>query len=247
MERYPNRLLQALSPESFARLLEIGRRVKLPQGSVLFSPGLSNLYCYFLTSGVASQVVSLSEGGSAEIGMQGTEGVIGAADLLGSSSPVARCFMQVDGAALRVHLDPLRQLFNDSSDIRGCILESLQQQTLTLNQIAACNKLHRASERLARWLLTVADRTGLDSVCLTQESLAAVLGTRRATVALVAGSLQHSGMIRYRRGIVTIVDREALAQAACDCYGITKMIVANLYKPDRDVPRAAAYPSEDTR
>ena len=130
----------------------------------------------------------------------------------------------------------MRKLFAESTELRNCILESVQQQSLTLNQIAACNKLHHASERLARWLLTASDYTESDTVHLTQESLAAMLGTRRTTVALVAGSLQRSGLIRYRRGVVEILDREALTEAACNCYGIAARLVNQLYRRESTRP-----------
>ncbi len=230
MEESRNRLIEALSPESCRKLLAVARRVELPQGAVLFEPDEPNGYVHFLISGLASHVVTVPDGGSAEITMQGRESAVGALDLLGPNTPVARCYMQVDGAGLRVPLSDMRTLFAESPEIRGLILESIQQQTLTVNQISACNKLHRASERLARWLLTAADRTGSDRVHLTQESLAAMLGTRRTTVALVAGTLQRSGMIRYRRGVVKIMDREALSEAACDCYGIVSRLVDRLYQ-----------------
>jgi CRP-like cAMP-binding protein len=103
-------------------------------------------------------------------------------------------------------------------------------QMLMLEQIAGCNKLHQATERLARWLLTAADRLNSDAVNLTQEAISQMLGTRRTTVALVAGTLQRSGIIGYRRGLVKILDRQALIDAACDCYGITSKLVSNLYR-----------------
>lgn len=137
--------------------------------------------------------------------------------------------MQVAGGGLRVAVADLRRLFLDSEEFRSRILEALQLQMLMVDQIAGCNKLHQASERLARWLLTAADRVNSETVCLTQEAISQMLGTRRTTVALVAGTLQRSGMIGYRRGLVKIVDRPALTEAACDCYGITRKLVDGLY------------------
>ncbi len=229
MQSLENRLIEALSPKGRRGVLEMARHIILPQNTVLYEPDEPNPYTYFLTSGLASQLVTVKDGGTAEVGLTGAEGMVGAFALLGSVLPITRCRMQTDGAALRIATDDMRRLFAESAEIRGCVLEVVQYQMITLNQLAACNTLHRASERLARWLLIASDLTGSDTVTLTQESLAAMLGTRRTTVALMAGSLQRSGMIQYRRGIVKIADRDALTHAACDCYQVLTRIVSQLY------------------
>ncbi|SEB72750.1 Crp/Fnr family transcriptional regulator [Terriglobus roseus] len=224
-----NLLVEALSPELRKQILGAARTIDLPQGTVLYTSGEPCHYAYFLTAGVASVVVSVSDGSSAEVGMIGAEGVAGAHALLGPRPPLAQCFMQVSGSGLRVTIAELRRLFLESEELRARILEALQLQMLMLDQIAGCNKLHQASERLARWLLTAADRVNSDTVSLTQEAISQMLGTRRTTVALVAGTLQRAGMIGYRRGLVKILDRQALTDAACDCYGITRKLIDNLY------------------
>lgn len=224
-----NRLIEALTPDARAQVLAQTKTVELPQGTLLAKADDPIYYGYFLTEGVASYVVAVKDGGSAEIGMNGSEALMGALALLGTYAPVADCRMQVSGTGLRIPMADLRRLFDESAEIRHLTLQSVQQQMLTLSQIAGCNRLHQASERLARWLLTAADRLGTDTVRLTQETLSQMLGTRRTTVALVAGSLQRAGLIRYRRARVEIVDREGLIEAACDCYNITKRLVDNLY------------------
>jgi CRP-like cAMP-binding protein len=201
----------------------------LPRGSVLYASGEPCQFAYFLTGGVASVVVCSSDGSSAEVGMIGAEGLAGAPALMGPHKPLSQCFMQIAGSGLRVPVAELRRLFVESEEFRLRVLETLQLQMLLLDQIAGCNKLHQASERLARWLLTAADRLNSESVFLTQEAISQMLGTRRTTVALVAGTLQRAGMIGYRRGMVKIVDRQALTEAACDCYSITRKLVSNLY------------------
>ncbi len=102
---------------------------------------------------------------------------------------------------------------------------------MTLEQIAACNKLHEAEHRLARWLLMCRDRSEQDTMTLTQEFMADMLGTRRTTVTMVASSLQERGMISYRRGKVTILSHTELAKAACPCYRICHTALRNLYRP----------------
>lgn len=224
-----NRLLDALTPASGAQLIAQAKLVDLPQGTLLSKADEAIHYAYLLTEGVASYVVGARDGGSAEIGMNGTEALIGAPALLGVYAPVANCLMQVNGAGYRIPISDLRRTFGESPEIRHLALQSVQQQMLTLSQIAGCNRLHQASERLARWLLTAADRLETDTVSLTQETLSQMLGTRRTTVALVAGALQRTGLIRYRRARVKIVDRPGLIEAACDCYNITKRLVDDLY------------------
>lgn len=224
-----NRLLGALTQASRTQILAHARMVDLPQGTLLARADEPIQYAYLLTEGVASYVVTAKDGASAEIGMSGPEALMGGLALLGAYGPVANCLMQVDGAGYRISMADMRRLFEESAEIRHLALQSIQQQMLTLSQIAGCNRLHHASERLARWLLTAADRIGMDNVNLTQEALSQMLGTRRTTVALVAGSLQRDGLIRYRRAKVQIIDRAGLTAAACDCYTITRRLVDHLY------------------
>jgi CRP-like cAMP-binding protein len=225
-----NLLIEALSPDLRKQLIALARSIDLPQGTVLYSTGEPCPYAYFLTGGVASVVVSVADGSSAEVGMIGHEGLAGVHALLGPHAPLARCFMQVAGSGLRIPVTDLRRIFQESEEFRTRALESAQLQMLMLDQIAGCNKLHQANERLARWLLTAADRLESETVCLTQEAISQMLGTRRTTVALVAGTLQRAGMIGYRRGLVKILNRQALTDAACDCYGITRRLVSDLYR-----------------
>ena len=229
-----NRLLAALTPAAQSQVLSLARMVDLPRETMLAQSDEPDNYVHFLTAGVASFVVSANDGASAEIGMMGTEGMVGSVGLLGSYAPVSHCIMQMNGAGYRVAVQDMRRIFDGSAEVRQLILQSLQQQMLAVSQIAACNRLHNATERLSRWLLTASDRIGSDTVSLTQDSLSQMLGTRRTTVALVAGSLQRSGLIRYQRGNVRIVNREGLTDAACDCYTITRNMVDNLYSSPAD-------------
>lgn len=226
---HPNCFIDSLSPAPQSQLLSLAKPMDLPQGCLLTSSDESTKYVYFLTSGVASFVVSAKDGGSAEIGMIGNEGVVGNTSLLGSYAPVADCVMQMPGAGLRLHVADMQRLFDTSAEVRFLLLQATQQQLYSISQIAACNRLHGAAERLARWLLTAADRSGNDTIPLTQEAVSQMLGTRRTTVAVVAGALQRSGFIGYQRGSVSILNREGLTAAACDCYRINKKLVDCLY------------------
>jgi CRP-like cAMP-binding protein len=225
-----NLLLDALSPELRERVMALSRPVDLPLRTMLHEQGVMPTYAYFISSGIASVVVAMPEGGSAEVGLVGREGVIGAMHILGPTPAPAQCFIQMDATAYRIKLDDLRRLFNENEEMRRRVLEFVQQQSVTLNQLAACNKLHEAEARLARWLLMSRDRADTDTMTITQEFLADMLGTRRTTVTLVAGSLQRRGLIDYKRGKVTILSRESLEHAACDCYRVTKDALTKLYQ-----------------
>src|SRR5271170_3191198 len=225
-----NLLLSSLRPEQRKLLLARVSEVDLPLRTALYEAEETPKYAYFMTSGLASVVTTMNEGGTAEVGVIGNEGLVGSMHLLGPAPVPTRCFMQLKGSALRIALPELREAFRSSEEIRDRILEFVQEQALSVSQIAGCNRLHGAEERLARWLLMVQDRTESDVMNLTQEFLAEMLGAQRTTVTLVAGILQESGLIEYRRSHVRVVNRENLEHAACDCYQVTKRLYAGLYK-----------------
>jgi len=225
-----NLLLDALSPELRHSVLAACKPVDLPLRTMLHEQSEMPNYAYFVCSGVASVVVSMPEGGSAEVGLIGCEGVVGALHIIGPTPAPAQCFVQMEMTAQRIRLDDLKAMFMTNAELRGRVLEFIQQQTVTLEQIAACNKLHEAEARLARWLLMARDRSDKDTMTMTQEFLADMLGTRRTTVTLVAGTLQRRGLIDYKRAKITILDRTGLEAAACDCYRVAKEALLRLYK-----------------
>ena len=175
--------------------------------------------------------------------MIGTEGMVGGGALMGPAPTEADAYMQIPGAGLRVPLKALRTLFTENEEFRIRVLQFQQSQINIASQLSACNKLHEAEARLARWLLMTSDRAKTDVLTLTQEFLSQMLGTQRTTVALVAGVLQRSGYIDYRRGTVHIRDREGLSAIACGCYAITRNIVENLYKVPARLPSSGALHS----
>jgi CRP-like cAMP-binding protein len=224
-----NRLLAALSPQALKLLTPHCSPVDLPVRTSLYEPEQAPRYAFFMTSGMASVVTPMLDGGTAEVEVIGHEGLAGSLHLLGSAPVNTSCFMQLSGTALRIGLPELRAAFQASAEIRGRILELIQHQALSVSQIAGCNRLHEAEARLSRWLLMAQDRTQSDVLQLTQEFLAEMLGTQRTTVTTVAGVLQRSGLIEYRQGVVKIKDRESLQAAACDCYRIVRQLYTNLY------------------
>ncbi len=227
-----NLFLSALSAKTREALTTRVVPVPLPVLTQLYRAEEEPEFAYFLTSGIASVVTSVAEGGTAEVGLIGREGIVGAVHLLGPATVSTNCFIQMEGEGLRIPFADLKQAFRISAEVRDRVLECVQEQMLVLAQIAACNRLHGAEERLARWLLMARDRTHSDNLGLTQEFLAMMLGSRRTTVTMIAGALQQSGLIEYRRGRVKILDRESLEAAACDCYKIARQLYFNLYKRD---------------
>lgn len=174
----------------------------------------------------------MRDGSTAEVGVIGHEGLVGGAHLLGPGKNFTNAFIQLNASALKIPLRDLKHAFRESEEIRNRILEFQQEQLVTASQIAGCNRLHEAEQRLARWLLMAQDRAQTEVLDFTQEFLAMMLGSRRTTVTQIAGGLQKAELIEYSRGRVKIVNRERLESAACDCYRITNELHASLYSRD---------------
>jgi CRP-like cAMP-binding protein len=198
--------------------------VPLPVGLAIYEAHEVPRFAHFLTSGVASVVTTMQDGGSVETGMWAREGLAECMHLSGSDRVPSRCFMQMAGTALRMSFADLEQEFETLQPLREGIQHSIQVQALILGQLVACNRLHEVEARLARWLLMLQDRVQEDVLLITQEFLAEMLGSRRTTVTMAAGALQRIGMIEYQRGRVHILDRERLEGAACECYPVIRKL-----------------------
>jgi CRP-like cAMP-binding protein len=203
--------------------------VSLPIRTVLYEPDETPKFAHFITSGIASIVSSMADGATAEVGVWGKEGLVESFHLLGKAKIPTRCFIQMEATALRMPFKDLQKDFLQNEDFRECVLQCVQSQGFILGQLAACNRLHEAEERLARWLLMVRDRVDSESYFLTQEFLANMLGSRRTTVTAAAGELQRNGLIKYSRGRIRIVDVEGLENAACECYRTVRRLYLNFY------------------
>jgi CRP-like cAMP-binding protein len=227
--KHNNLFLESLSRESRSSLVRLCAEVDLPLRKSLYEPGIVPAYAYFMTSGIASVVAMMENGGMAEVGLIGREGVVGSFHLLGPAKVSTSCFIQLEATALRIRFADFANIFRANEEIRDRVLEFVQEQAVSLSQLAGCNRLHDNEQRLARWLLTAQDRTNTDTLHFTQEFLAMMLGARRTTVTLIAGVLQRQGLIKYQRGRVKILNRAELEAASCDCYQITKELYASLY------------------
>jgi CRP-like cAMP-binding protein len=229
---YPlsNVLIDALPEESRRKVLKQVTRVNLPLATSLYEPGKPPKFAHFLTSGIASVVTTMANGSTSEVATLGREGVPQALHLLGELHVTTRCFMQVGGTGLRLEFGVLQRLFDTDEALRRVFLAYAQYQSLMLSQVAGCNRLHDVSGRLARWLLMIQDRSGNTLLKLTQEFLAQMIGSQRTTVSEVAGSLQDRGLIEYARGSIKILDRAGLEHASCECYSVTRNLLAHVYK-----------------
>ena len=211
------------------RLLAQGTRVPVPMRTSLYEPGNPPRYVHFLTSGIASVVTSMNDGETVEVGTLGREGAPQGIHLLGTAPLPTWCFMQVGGTAIRFDLGVLASLFVKDEEFRRVMLAYAQYHTLMLGQLAGCNRLHGVKARLARWLLMIQDRTGDSVMSLTQEFLGQMIGSQRTTVSEVVGALEERGAIENTRGKIRIVDRTGLENMSCECYLITRELLANIY------------------
>jgi CRP-like cAMP-binding protein len=234
-----NLFLSSLSQSSHDLLGSRSTPVELPLHTPLYEQEVTPRYAYFLTSGLASLVTPMSNGESVEVGVIGHEGVVGGLHLLGPAPLSTRCMMQLAGTALRIQYSDLQAAFNSSPEIHARMLEFVQQQAVLVAQIAGCNRLHRAEQRLIRWLLTAQDRTRSSALKFTHEYLAEMIASQRTTVTAIARDLQERGFITYSRGVVHIIDRKGLENAACDCYGITKRLYGRLYCESIDASQSS--------
>jgi CRP-like cAMP-binding protein len=213
-----NRLLSALPSGNLAQLLPKLQAVSLPVRKSLLVPQERIAAVYFIESGWASVVAQLNDGMQAEIGLIGREGMVGYPLIGGVETAFAETYMQAGGAGLQMEAVAFQRELDDNPDLRRRLFrynEALHAQTA---QTAACNGRHDLEQRLARWLLMAHDRTDGDELLITQEFLSLMLCVYRPSVTVVAGVLQRAGIIRYSKGIITILDRDALEATACDCY-----------------------------
>jgi CRP-like cAMP-binding protein len=185
---------------------------------ILYEVGAPLEYVYFIEQGVASILTKMTNGEGIESGMIGSEGMVGLAALFGHEVSGQHVIIQAPGTAFRMSAADCIAAFDGSAAVRKVMMRYMGTILGIATQTAACNRLHSLKERSARWLLMMYDRLQSDAMPLTQEFLSVMLGTRRTRVTEAAGELQRSGLIRYVRGIVTILDRPGLMSVACECY-----------------------------
>ena len=185
---------------------------------VLHEPGETLKHAYFMNSGLTSILSVMGDGKSVEVGLTGKEGFVGLPLIVGLTSGPTRAVVQIAGSAFRISAADLMAALPQCPTLATRMQRFVQFLAMQGTQVAACNRLHEVDQRLSRWLLMCQDRIGSANVTLTQEFLAHMLGTRRASVTIAARHLQKAGLITYRRGDVKIESRDRLVAATCECY-----------------------------
>jgi CRP-like cAMP-binding protein len=213
-----NQLIEKLPRKDRVSLLAVCEPVDLVLGDVLYEPGKATRYVYFPTGGFISLVAALDGQPCLEVGMVGREGMVGAQLVLGVMPAPLHALVQGAGAARRIGFRAFRRELTRSAALSRSMDRYVHVLMMQLASSAACLRFHLIGPRLARWLLMTQDRAHADRFRVTQEFLAYMLGVRRVGITSAAVALQRSGLIAYRRGEVTVLDRKGLQAAACSCY-----------------------------
>jgi len=213
-----NKILLRLPRKEYKAVFPRLEWVDLPANTLLNQVAKPIEHGYFMNSGLASVLIVLADGKSVEVGLAGAEGFVGVPLVAGFKSSPTRVVVQIGGSAFKISAKDLVRFLRQCPVLERSLQQHSQQMSLQSTQVAACNRLHDVNQRLARWLLMSQDRVGGDVVKLTQEFLAHMLGTRRASVTVAAGVLQKAGLIGYSRGDVKIENRVGLEAATCECY-----------------------------
>ena len=232
--RSPNHFLASLPEADFQILRPHLRTVELVQGDILVQSGQPYITAFFPHGGVISLIVELSEGNTVEVAMIGRDSLFGASAAIDGGIALTTAVIQLPGLASTVDLVTLQAASDKSVSFRNKLVRHEQALFVQAQQSAACNVSHSVASRLTRWLLRARDITGSDSLPLTQEFLAQMMGVQRNSVALVAQMLQQAGVITYSRGHITILSVDGLVDTTCECYAAVKVQYDRLLDKDAD-------------
>ena len=219
---YQNHLLEKLTKCEFDRLSPNLELVSLALGQIMYESGEKPHYVYFPASGIISLLNVMENGASAEIAVVGNEGILGITVFMGGGSTPIRAVVQSAGSSYRIKANILLTEFNLAGPLQHFLLRYTQALMTQMAQTAACNRHHTIDQQLCRWLLLSFDRLNSDTLYMTQELIANMLGVRREGVTEAACKLQSSGLIKYSRGKITILDRPNLEKRCCECYAVVK-------------------------
>ncbi len=217
-----NDLLAALPPTELERWLPQLEAVEMPLGKALYESGSKMTHVYFPTTSIVSLLYVMEDGASAEIAVVGHEGIVGISLFMGGSSTPSRAVVQSAGMGYRLQASLMMQEFNRAGPVLHLLLRYTQALITQMSQTAACNRHHSLDQQLCRWLLLSLDRLNSNDLAMTQELIANMLGVRREGVTQAAGVLQDAGLISYRRGYITVLNRQGLETRTCECYGVVK-------------------------
>ena len=228
-----NYLLDGLPPAELDAIRAGFERVRPRMRQVLFEQSEPIQYAYFPQGGVFSLLAQMHDGSTVETLTVGNEGIVGLPAVLGASHSPTRAICQVSGWALRVPVNTLVERIPRNGMLFDRLMRYAQARLTALSRSVACNRLHSAQQRYARWVLTTQDRVGTDEFAITQDFLAQMLGVTRPTISLVGQELQALRLIHYAQGRLTVDDREGLEQVSCECYRTTRRAFAELLGVER--------------
>jgi CRP-like cAMP-binding protein len=217
---FRNSILKTLDEEVLSRLCL--RRVTFEIEHELEYPGQPIEHLFFVEEGMASMTATFQDGSQVEVGMFGYEGVVGISALMGTKRSLNRVYTQIPGHGYSCPIEVARREFGLGGEFQSLALRYVQTQLLQAAQSAGCNAKHDIDQRLARWLLLCADRAHSNEFALSQEFIADMLGSTRTTVSAAAGLLKGSGLIRYSRGVIRLLDVAGVEARACECYRVIK-------------------------
>ncbi len=235
-----NHLLAALPVQEWQRWLPQLEFVAMPLGHVLCESGATLEHVYFPADAIVSLLYVMENGASAEIAVVGNEGLVGISLFMGGGSTPSRAVVQSAGKGYRLPADAIKSEFERSGPVMHLLLRYTQalitQAPITqMSQTAVCNRHHSLDQQLCRWLLLSLDRMKGTELVMTQELIANMLGVRREGVTEAALKLQQSGLIRYARGHISVLDRKGLERRTCECYAVVKK------EYDRLLPAPASH------
>ena len=237
-----NHLLASLPAADLGRFSAHLELVPLPLGEMLYEPGEQLQYANFPTTSIVSLHYVLESGATAESAGVGNEGVVGIALFMGGETTSSSAVVQTGGHAYRLTGGLLKQEFNRAGLMRQLLLRYTQALITQVSLTAVCNRHHTVEQQLCGWLLRTLDRVPSRELVMTQELVASMLGVRREGITEAAGNLQRAGVIRYRRGHISVLERSGLETRACECYQVVKQELTRLL-PDSDCDRGAVQRS----
>jgi CRP-like cAMP-binding protein len=217
-----NRVLNALSGAQMEALRPLLEPVELVKDQVLIHQDEPASHVWFPDRGVISILSLAEDGASIEVAIIGRDGMTGGPIVLGGETTIFTALVQVPGEGKRIEASSFRRFLREHPDAERVFLRSVLGTMTMMGQNAACSQMHGVDARCARWLLLTHDDVDNDAFLLTQEYLAMMLGVTRPSVSAAASALQQAGLIRYSRGLITVVDRAGLERAACSCYGLIR-------------------------
>jgi len=223
-----NHLLAALPTVEFERLAPHLEPIEMLLGDVLYESGGLLQHVYFPTTAIVSLQYVMENGSSSEIAGVGNEGVLGISLFMGGDTTPSRAVVQTGGLGYRLKAQLMAEEFNRAGLMQQLLLRYTQALITQMSQTAACNRHHSLVQQLCRWLLLTLDRMPTNELIMTQELVANMLGVRREGVTEAAGKLQQAGVIRYRRGHITVLERSGLESQVCECYAVVKNEFARL-------------------